>query len=142
MSYSFHLTKWNRSLHKPQNTSIDNEIKQYIRLRKEFHLKKSTLNEVYLISKQWLNLWKEEVNYHERKTLLNKSKLRYSLSKQNTYALNESIPPISNNDFIVTDVKKDNILTLDNECPLLQLDFVKKAKETSFEIWNFFLYEI
>lgn len=52
MSYSFHLTKRNRSLHKPQNTSIDNEIKQYIRLRKEFHLKKSTLNEVYLISKQ------------------------------------------------------------------------------------------
>ena len=138
MSDSFHSKKRIRSLHKLQNTSIDNEIKQYICLRKEFHLKKSTLNEVYLISKQWLNLWKEEVDYHERKTLLNKSKLRYSLSKQNTYASSGSILPISNNDFIVTDIKKDNILTLDNELPLLQLDFAKKAKETSFEIWNFF----
>ena len=49
----FHSKKRCRSLSKRRkvfNKNINNEIKQYIRLRQEFHSKKETLTDV------WLNL--------------------------------------------------------------------------------------
>ena len=72
------------------------EIEDYIQLRKQFKQNRENISHIYLLSKEWLTLWKKTVNYKKKNKFYSQIE-NWILINKTTF---EGIPPIDNSSFI------------------------------------------